>query len=112
MLLLDTVTRSGSGVGLSPAVNVPKVSEGRSSDTERTEAMSRSTFTEPAGPGGGGAPAHGCAAEAEFRGTGVPAAKSVALSPVSVQPSSARSAAAVLESPAAEPEPSKSLALP
>src|SRR6266516_947468 len=111
MLLLDTVTRSGSGVGLSPKVNAPKLSEGRSSDTERTEATSRSTFTEPAVPGEG-APVHKFSGEAEFRGAGAAAAKSVALSPVSVQPSFARSAAEVLESPATEPAPSKSLALP
>ncbi len=101
-MLLDTVTRSGSGAGRSPNVNVPKLSEGRSSDTERTEATSRSTLTEPAGPGEG-VPAHEVTGEAELRGAGVPAAKSVALSPVSVQPSFARSAAEVFASPAAEP---------
>jgi len=57
-------------------------------------------------------PAHKCAGEAEFRGAGVAAVKSAALSFVSVQPPSERSPAVVLESAAAEPEPSKSLASP
>ena len=111
MLLLETLTRSGSGAGRSPDVNVPKLSEGRSSDTERTEATLRSTFTEPAGPGAG-TPAHECSGEAEFRGVGAAAVKSVALSAVSMQPSSARTAAEVLERPGAEPAPSRSVALP
>jgi hypothetical protein len=75
------------------------------------DATSRATFTTPIGPVEG-APAHEFTGEAELRGAGVAAVKSVALSPVSVQPSFVRTAAVVLESAAAEPAPSKSLALP
>ena len=53
----------------------------------------------------GEAPVHRFCGEAEFRGAGVAAAKSVALSPVSVQPSFARSAAEVLKAPPPSPHP-------
>jgi hypothetical protein len=71
--------------------------------------MSRATLTE-LGPGE--VPVHRFCGEAEFRGAGVAAAKSAALSSVSVHPLLARAAADVLEGAAVEPVPSKSLALP
>jgi hypothetical protein len=47
-----------------------------------------------------------------LRGAGGPAVKSLALSSVSTLPAPARSAAVVLESPGAAPDPSKKFALP
>src|SRR5207302_10208600 len=105
-LLLETVTFSGSGAGVAPALAVPKLSEARSSETERTDATSTSTCTVPLVPGDG-EPAHACAGDAELCGSGVPAVKSVALSFVSEQPLSARCAASVLDAAGAEPAPSK-----
>lgn len=54
----------------------------------------------------------GLSGEAVFRGVGSPAAKSAALSSVSVQPFALRSAAVVFESVGAGPEPSKKFAPP
>ena len=61
---------------------------------------------------GGGAELQFCGLDAELCGAGAAAAKSVALSPVSVQPLPARTAAAVFVKAGAEPGPSKSEASP
>ena len=111
VLLLETVTFSAIGAGVAPAPVVPKLSEGRSSESDNADATSTSTCTAPPGPGAG-APLHACAGETAFRGSGAAAVKSAALSPVSLQPSLARRAARMFDGAGAEPVPSKSLALP
>jgi hypothetical protein len=79
-----------------PGGGVPKLSDGRSSDSDKTERRSRSTCADPLAPGVVEL-VQGCAGAAELRGSGVAAAKSPTLSPVSEQPPSWRVAESVLK---------------
>src|SRR5262245_19785853 len=105
--LLATVTRSETGAGVSPDEALPKLMLGRSSAIERTGWMSMSTETfADTLSAGGGAPEHGAAAAAEFRGAGAAAAKSLEFASVSVQPPPVRMAAVVLLSAGSATPPS------
>src|SRR6185312_13580790 len=110
-LLLETVTFSASGAGVVPAAAAPKLSDAWLSATERTDATSTSTCTDPLAPEAD-PPPQVCATAALLRGAGVPAAKSVAFSSVSVHPLPARRSASVADCAGADPAPSKSLDAP
>src|SRR4029077_525906 len=88
--LLTTVTCSEIGDGVAPETAFPKLIDERSSAIEST--CCKSTSTDAAvlavGPGGGGVAPQDAAGDAEFRGDGATAAKSVALELVSGQPAS------------------------
>ena len=105
--MLTTVTASETEAGVPPETTLPKLTEGRSSAIERTGWISMSTAAlwEMPELGGGGAVQPRAGLD-EFRGVGAEAEKSVELSPLSVQPPSARKAAVVLFSAAAAPAPS------
>ena len=83
-----------------------KLSVGWSSAIESTGWMSTSTPADPLDPLGGGVAEHVLAAADEFCGSGAAAAKSAALSSVSVQPPSARTIAFVALPAGAAPVPS------
>jgi hypothetical protein len=112
--VFETVTRSETAAGESPAIAFPKLMFWRSSVIESTDEMSMSTpaLADAESPGGGGVPEQDPAVVAELRGAGVAPAKSLEFVSVSVQPSPARRAPVVLLRPVAAPEPSKSVAEP